>query len=171
MGVNGRSHNITIHGDTKTLTEWSKCSGVSKACLLARVRRGWLPEELLRNDVPRKHPVMPDVAAKNNTLNSYKQAAKARKLSWELTNEEFFELTKQHCIYCGRAPNTRRYSGVSERGPGCYVYNGIDRVDNNLGYTKSNVVTCCQYCNRAKGNLSYEDFQQWLTDLVKFRSQ
>lgn len=47
------------------------------------------------------------------------------------------------------------------------VYNGIDRKNNFKGYTKSNCVTCCAICNRAKYNLSEEDYKKWITNLIK----
>lgn len=37
---------------------------------------------------------------------------------------------------------------------------GLDRVDNNRGYVKGNVVPCCWECNQKKGTKSPEDFTQ-----------
>lgn len=37
--------------------------------------------------------------------------------------------------------------------------NGIDRVDNSLGYILSNVVSCCKICNYMKKDLSEQEFQ------------
>lgn len=51
-----------------------------------------------------------------------------------------------------------------------FVYNGIDRMDNSLGYISGNVVTCCQICNRAKGAMLLEDFMLWIKQLVTYRS-
>ena len=38
-------------------------------------------------------------------------------------------------------------------------YNGIDRLDSSLGYTKDNIVTCCKICNYAKNKMKFEDFK------------
>jgi len=36
--------------------------------------------------------------------------------------------------------------------------NGLDRVDSSKGYIKDNVVTCCENCNRAKLDLTQQEF-------------
>ena len=36
--------------------------------------------------------------------------------------------------------------------------NGIDRIDNTLGYFKTNCATACTDCNRAKMEMSQSDF-------------
>ena len=42
------------------------------------------------------------------------------------------------------------------------AYNGLDRVDNSRGYEPSNVVPCCRRCNRAKDDMSSQEFMKWL---------
>ena len=41
---------------------------------------------------------------------------------------------------------------------GDYLYNGLDRVDNNKGYFEDNVVPCCGVCNKMKGTMKQEEF-------------
>ena len=43
---------------------------------------------------------------------------------------------------------------------GGYKYNGIDRVNSELGYELTNCVSCCISCNIAKSDHSYEEFVQ-----------
>lgn len=43
-----------------------------------------------------------------------------------------------------------------------FVRNGIDRVDSAQGYVLTNVVPCCKQCNRAKSDLSREEFLTWV---------
>jgi 5-methylcytosine-specific restriction endonuclease McrA len=39
-----------------------------------------------------------------------------------------------------------------------FLYSGIDRKDNEKGYTEENCVPCCKRCNGIKGEwLSYEE--------------
>ena len=58
------------------------------------------------------------------------------------------------CVFCGEAgSNTLRKKNYRD-----YDYNGIDRINNNTGYTKENCVTCCSWCNRAKNNGTLENF-------------
>lgn len=48
-------------------------------------------------------------------------------------------------------------------------YNGIDRVNNNEGYTLLNSLSCCIICNRAKNSLSYGEFIEWVKCLASYR--
>ena len=85
----------------------------------------------------------------------YKHSAKKRNISFELTFEEFINLTQQNCYYCKHFPNQI----VKQRGAfGEYVYNGIDRLDNTKGYTLDNCVSCCKTCNIMKLDLSFDIF-------------
>jgi hypothetical protein len=97
-------------------------------------------------------------------LRGYRRGARDRGLSWELTGEEFDELTSQDCTYCGSAPGTVAH--CEGRNSGEFTYNGLDRVDSGLGYTLENVVTCCQICNRAKSDLPCDEFMAWLGRLA-----
>jgi hypothetical protein len=45
---------------------------------------------------------------------------------------------------------------------GNYTYNGLDRVNNSKGYTRTNVVPCCIICNNAKRTLSLSEFLEWI---------
>ena len=53
-------------------------------------------------------------------------------------------------------------------GRGDFTYNGIDRVDNALGYTTGNVVPCCKQCNHAKSDMPYADFMAWIARLTEY---
>ena len=39
-----------------------------------------------------------------------------------------------------------------------FLHNGVDRVNNDLGYTIENSVTCCSLCNYMKRGMSLSDF-------------
>lgn len=96
----------------------------------------------------------------------YKKHAKDRGFPFDLNYDYFKELTKGNCHYCGiepiqvyqlKNPKTGKIrSGVP------ITYNGVDRVDSTKGYFNDNVVTCCKICNRAKSNLSLDDFKDWI---------
>lgn len=85
--------------------------------------------------------------------------ARKRGLSWELTRDQVRILTKQYCHYCGAEPYQH---AKGQRLNGSYIYNGLDRVDNAVGYVTSNVVTCCGRCNRAKDTMGGEEFRAWI---------
>lgn len=91
---------------------------------------------------------------------TYRNSAKKRGHSFEFTKEQFRDLTKQNCWYCGIKPSQIAYDGSKMKGymRGFYFYNGIDRMDNNQGYTEANCIPCCSRCNRMKMASSGEDF-------------
>lgn len=95
------------------------------------------------------------------------RSAKARGLSWEIVRDDFSKLIKLLCHYCGHPPSN---IWKAQSGNGDCLYNGLDRKDNALGYTLSNVVPCCYVCNRAKRDIPYQEFVKYLDDLVKFRT-
>jgi len=98
-------------------------------------------------------------AALNKLYSGYIRQAKDRNLIFSLNKEEFIEITSSCCYYCGSSPNqTVKHKGFR----GEYVYNGIDRKDNEVGYISSNVVACCFICNSAKRTMPYENFKLWI---------
>lgn len=97
----------------------------------------------------------------NRVIRQYKQGAKDRNISWEITNEQCYSLFQQKCFYCGSKPATRRSRGVSPTNGKRYYtsfFNGIDRINNKEGYILYNVVTCCATCNFMKGKLELSIF-------------
>src|SRR3990167_6369828 len=99
--------------------------------------------------------LVPIMVRFNKLLANYKNSAKVRNVPFTLSDEQFRELTQEKCFYCGSEPSQEKYRKFSN---GAYVFNGIDRKDNSKGYVQGNVLHCCFICNRAKGNMSYEDF-------------
>lgn len=76
-----------------------------------------------------------------------------RQIGWSgdvftLTPELLFIKTQGDCVRCGKKPS-----------PDCdgFVRNGVDRVNNNEGYTDRNTVSCCEDCNYDKGSLSEDE--------------
>jgi hypothetical protein len=103
-------------------------------------------------------------AAFNAVFYSYKN--NKRGLVFKLSREELRFLTSSNCRYCGVEPQ-----GVSKSvASGTYVYNGIDRVDNKIGYILDNCVPCCSPCNRAKSSQSLEGFKNWIKRLINHNS-
>ena len=95
----------------------------------------------------------------NKLYSNYKDTATRKGLKFSLTKEEFKSLTQENCHYCGSYPSqlkNRKYSN------GAYLFNGIDRKDNAKGYILGNVLPCCFTCNRAKSDMSYEEFILWI---------
>ena len=102
----------------------------------------------------RRHPSeKANVYLRNAVYSRYITSASKRNLEFSLSREQVSILTSQECFYCGRSPmNTIKSNGYA------YKYNGIDRIDNNNGYTFDNVVPCCRICNSTKGTLTLPEF-------------
>jgi len=104
-------------------------------------------------------------SAFNRVYDTYKRRALQKNRSFELSKEEFKNLTSKNCYYCGIEPQQIAVS--AKRGYGNYIYNGIDRVNSEVGYEDGNVVPCCGQCNVAKNNYSQMDFYKWITRVYK----
>lgn len=99
-------------------------------------------------------------ASFNGLLNHYRYSAKRRGYSWGLSRDEFKGLTKQDCFYCGSPPSQKHLTHKSAFGE--YIYTGVDRINNDVGYESGNVVPCCSICNRAKATLTTKEFLSWI---------
>lgn len=98
--------------------------------------------------------------------NQYRSTARKTGRLFELSQEEFRKLTQSCCNYCGAKPAQEICAGY-----GSYRYNGIDRQDNDLGYTTANSVSCCYRCNRAKATSTVQEFETWLDAACAYRQQ
>jgi hypothetical protein len=91
----------------------------------------------------------------NSLFGSYKRDAKRKGVVFEITKDKFKEITKQDCIFCGEKPsNSHHHSGIY----GSYVYNGIDRIDSQYGYSDFNCVPACKRCNQMKNDMTVREF-------------
>ena len=103
----------------------------------------------------------------NSLCNTYKSMAIKRKLEWKLNKEECKKIFKDNCFYCNRIPSQISYH---KHNNGNYIYNGIDRVNNKIGYNVKNVVTCCKDCNWMKSDMNVEDFKLHIKNIYEFLS-
>lgn len=103
----------------------------------------------------------PPGAALRHLFANLRSRAKERGYKWALTREQFAHLTRQDCFYCGVEPRQIRRVETGRNGKP-YVYNGLDRVDNERGYVLGNVVPCCGDCNYAKRFRTPEEFEAWI---------
>jgi len=99
---------------------------------------------------------------------AYRKGAEARKLDFKLTLDEFRTFLFNKCFYCGTPPSCLKIVKNIQQN-NSIMYNGIDRVDNNLGYIIGNCVTCCKICNFAKKDLTYSDFMDWIAKLINYQ--
>lgn len=119
------------------------------------------------------HRVGKGVAGLNLLFCRYKACAKKRNLKFELNKKEFKHITSLECYYCGAKPKQTSTHGTGDeesKNYAIYTYNGIDRIDNNLGYTIDNCVPCCKTCNSAKMDLTILKFLDWVKQIFEYQT-
>jgi hypothetical protein len=120
-----------------------------------------------------KHTQCRDCSNKNrkkNPMTGYKRmrrnyikSAQRRGHIFDLSFDTFYKLTQQNCHYCGETPEDKTYEHWT------FKANGIDRVDNNVGYLEDNCVSCCTHCNMAKRDLNVDEFFKWIKSVYEKR--
>lgn len=106
--------------------------------------------------VSKKKKMSDEDRIKNSLFREYKLSAKQRNLDFNLSAETLFSKVHEPCAYCGKPPSKPHRKCEN------FLYNGLDRVDNSVGYIESNVVPCCYICNKMKGVLTKEKFVEHL---------
>ena len=114
----------------------------------------------------------PALVNMNYLIGHYKRSAAMRFLEFSLNNDECAELFSGTCHYCGVLPFGSVACHKNPLGEGRQyklLYNGIDRIDSEFGYTAENCVSCCKICNYAKRDMSYDDFLAWVNLIASYR--
>jgi len=94
------------------------------------------------------------VCSPEKVWKQYAYKAKKRGLTFSLTLEEFEMLVNSACRYCNEYPS-----------------NGIDRVDNRVGYNsqRGQCVPCCSDCNMMKRNMLAHRFIYRAERIAKYQ--
>ncbi len=98
--------------------------------------------------------------------NGYKYKSIKRGYDFNITFEDFLDLTQHNCVYCNTPPSnlaSRKDTKID------YIYNGIDRLDNTKGYVLDNCVPCCKHCNIAKNSMTESEFLSWIEQVYNHR--
>jgi hypothetical protein len=95
----------------------------------------------------------------NSFHSEYISNAKRRNYVFSLTKEQFRKIADSNCSYCGAEPKPY-YSKNRANEVTPYLCNGVDRIDNSIGYAKGNCTSCCSLCNLMKRGLPVEDFKK-----------
>ena len=77
------------------------------------------------------------------SYSSYKKRAEDRGFCFELTLDDFNALILENCYICGKQTDENHT-------------NGVDRFDNEKGYTFHNANACCGECNLMKKEFEYD---------------
>jgi hypothetical protein len=91
-----------------------------------------------RKNNPEKFILLNKTQKENVGRKNYNHINRCKRdgIECELTEEEIKEFFKEECFYCGELGN-----------------NGIDRIENDIGYNVDNCVSCCSMCNYMKACL------------------
>ena len=112
-------------------------------------------------------------AALKKLYRSYITGANKRGYNFELSLEDFERYVKSNCSYCGAKPSRIQYAyhkaeKVSDE---FIIVNGIDRVDNKIGYLLSNCVPCCKKCNTIKMDMSRKEFLTHIQSILDYQKE
>ena len=105
-----------------------------------------------------------DNLRRNNLANryrDYKFSAKRRGFAFDLTKEQFKNITSKKCHYCGG------FSGKYEN----ERFNGVDRMNGEEGYYEHNCVPCCMTCNCMKLRLESDDFIEHAKKIFRYQNK
>lgn len=73
-------------------------------------------------------------------LNAYKKIDLKKSRICDLTQQDIIDVLNKNCVYCG------------------YSATGFDRINNEIGHTKTNCIPACKECNVARmDNFSHEE--------------
>jgi len=114
----------------KTMTRYNRPSKLCSGCNTNQSNQDEKRKDRVRNYKEEKLKNIP------SHYKEYVTNAFDRNYCMELSFEDFLLLVQKPCHYCDH------YNEIE--------VNGIDRVNNSIGYTKENCVPCCSVCNRMK---------------------
>jgi len=123
----------------------------------------------------------PGQAARTMLYRRSQANAKIKKLIFELSRAEHAYITSLNCFYCNADPSpfnpyltrdgrlqTKRTKINTDRA--WIRVNGIDRIDNQIGYIKTNCVPCCIPCNYSKLDYTVEEFVKHAYAIVEHQN-
>lgn len=87
----------------------------------------------------------------DDLLLEYKRSAAAKGLKFAISDDLARHYFRSKCEYCGM--------------PARPELNGIERVDDSLGFIEGNLAACCKFCLRAKGVFTATEFRWWIKNL------
>lgn len=138
-------------GNTSITYDYNLKSGLSRSCGCQQKTHRALPG---------------DEASFRERYRQYRGGAKNRDILFELSPAQFRQISQQPCFYCGAKPQP--YYAYSVRvfiHPEPFICNGVDRKNNDIGYTIENSIPCCFRCNQMKSTLSLDAFLESIKEI------
>jgi hypothetical protein len=113
------------------------------------------------------HSLPGDEGSFNTIYDVYCRNAKNRNHEFSLSKKDFREITNRRCHYCGEPPQPF-YSKNRKNDVEPFVCNGVDRINNSVGYIKENCVPCCGTCNFMKRDMSELRFREQMKKIASY---
>ena len=137
---------LEYNGVEKTLFEWCEEFELNYGGVKLRYYRckNYTPEQILFGKEKQFKRELLDVKKLtrqskrdkiSKMITAYRHKDKKKGFESELDIDYVLNFIEQPCIYCGDTD-----------------FIGLDRIDNNIGHIKSNIVPCCYTCNITRNN-------------------
>lgn len=145
-------------------------SGKTKSC-------GCFGSEISKNNIKKalekRKKYDPSVSSARRIWQNYCRMDGYNSTNYILSFEDFYKISQEKCHYCGSEPsnsmNLFKYSyykgSENAKKNGTFIYNGLDKVNNNEKHYYKNIVPCCIICNRAKGDRAYNEMIEYMGNL------
>lgn len=146
---------------------WKRIKGLatcSKKC-----RGLYLKEIYLGSNNPNSKYKTTYDAFFNRKIKNINHSANQRGIPFSLTSNCLKELYEQQnglCYYTSIPMQLNTTSNWEVTGQAYFDILSVDRIDSSKGYEKNNIVLCCTGINKAKGNMSKDEFQEFINYIV-----
>lgn len=103
---------------------------------------------------------------------NYKRNAEKRNLEFNINFDQFKNIINKNCFYCNIEPLQKTGFIRKKINPNSkLLYNGIDRVNNSMGYNIDNIVPCCRNCNFSKYKDDKIEFLSWIKRIYEYQKK
>lgn len=135
-------HPLLMNQTIRKTTLLTNTDGTLNHCTTTFEPSSW-PKGPGRDPTNRKEWKQKYYESPQTKYKSYKAGAKERDYEFTISELDFYSLVDKdsRCTYCGASEKI-----------------GVDRVDNDIGYTLENCVSCCSTCNYAKRKQTVDQF-------------
>ena len=103
------------------------------------------------------------VTIAKDAFRKHKSSAKRRKYDWFLNFEEYYEIAKKPCVYCGKTSMRKNFNTGAR-----LKLNSVDRINNEPYYRVSNCQSVCFMHQRMKSNFTHDEFVKSCIDVSNF---
>lgn len=114
----------------------------------------------------------PGEALLNEKYSNFVSHGRSKGIPVEIDRSQWETLIKKNCYYCGCSPSREIVDRFGRTSKPEWVeqsrqkVNGIDRFENEYGYTLENSVSCCWTCNNMKNTMDGIQFLEHLEKIL-----